>query len=436
MRNIVCIALIALCFNVQAQKKELRKIDKLVLESFWEEAKDELETSKSLILSSQDKYKAQYYFYDAVVSYELENFKNSINSYNNLITIDKSFYPTNVEERFPILQDQIYNSIVNSAILNNNNKEYLIYSEKLIMAYEFDKDRYVEALYYAAGGFANAKDFDKALECYLILKDLAYTGVVDEYFITNNETGIEEKVSSITEYELLKAQKNDYSNPRIGQTESRFPEIIKNIALIYTQQGKNELAEEAMYEARQIEPDNVSLLMNEATIFIKISNSSSDKDKKELYRNKFKNSMQKAIELDPTNGLNYYNLGVIYFEQGEIELSKENYKRAIELLPDYANAHLNLVMVILNDEIAINEEISSLVDSNKQSDFDRIDELKEMKQVLYKESLPVLLNYLDLAPEDLDALEQLSRLYYVLDDQKSWKETMAKIQEIKTGNPE
>ena len=98
MRNIVCIALIALCFNVQAQKKELKKIDKLVEEFNWEEAKGELETSKSLILSSQDKYKAQYYFYDVVVSYELENFKNSINSYNNLIAIDKSLYPTNVEE--------------------------------------------------------------------------------------------------------------------------------------------------------------------------------------------------------------------------------------------------------------------------------------------------------------------------------------------------
>ena len=45
MRNIICFTLIALCFNTQAQKKELRKIDKLVLESFWEEAKDELETA-------------------------------------------------------------------------------------------------------------------------------------------------------------------------------------------------------------------------------------------------------------------------------------------------------------------------------------------------------------------------------------------------------
>ena len=46
-----------LFFNLSglAQKKELRKIEKLVLESFFEEANDALENSKSLILSSDDK---------------------------------------------------------------------------------------------------------------------------------------------------------------------------------------------------------------------------------------------------------------------------------------------------------------------------------------------------------------------------------------------
>ena len=68
---------------------------------------------------------------------------------------------------------------------------------------------------------------------------MGYTGIVDEYFVTNNETGVEEKVSQ-TEFDLLKSSK-DYSNPRVGQTESRFPEIVKNIALIYVQQGKNDL---------------------------------------------------------------------------------------------------------------------------------------------------------------------------------------------------
>ena len=45
---------------------------------------------------------------------------------------------------------------------------------------------------------------------------MGYTGIVDEYFVTNNETGVEEKVSQ-TEYDLLKSSK-DYSNPRIGQS--------------------------------------------------------------------------------------------------------------------------------------------------------------------------------------------------------------------------
>ena len=59
---------------------------------------------------------------------------------------------------------------------------------------------------------------------------MGYTGVVSEYFVTPVETGIEEKVSD-TEYNLFKNSK-DYSNQRIGKTESRLPEIVKNIALI------------------------------------------------------------------------------------------------------------------------------------------------------------------------------------------------------------
>ena len=91
MRNIVCIILIILCFNAQAQKKELRKIDKLILESFFDEAKDELQNAKSLILSSEDKYKVQYYFYDSKVSNELKEFENAINSLNSLNKVTGRF---------------------------------------------------------------------------------------------------------------------------------------------------------------------------------------------------------------------------------------------------------------------------------------------------------------------------------------------------------
>ena len=427
MRNIVCIALIALCFNVKAQKKELRKIDKLVLESFWEEAKDELETSKSLILSSEDKYKAQFYFYDAKVSNELKDFKNAINSLNNLNKLNpNSNLPTKLELEYSNLGIVISNSVVNSAVTDNQNSNFLDAAEKLIMAYEMDMDKNIDYLYFAAGSAVNGKDYDLSLEYYVKLKNMGYTGIVDEYFVTNNETGVEEKVSQ-TEYDLLKSSK-DYSNPRIGQTESRFPEIVKNIALIYVQQGKNDLAEAAIKEAREIQPDDVSLLLNEADLYIRISNNSDNDEDRLLYRNKFKTLMEKAIELDPDNGILYYNLGVIYAEQGELVLAKEKYSQAIKLIPDYVDAYLNLVSVILEDEVSIVDEMNSLGTSKK--DNLRYDELKVKREDLYRECVPLLEELLNVSPTNIDALNTLKNIYGVLGNNEAFMKIKAKIEEL------
>ena len=427
MRNIVCIALIALSFNVQAQKKELRKIDKLVVESFWEEAKDELETSKSLILSSEDKYKAQFYFYDAKVSNELKDFKNAINSLNNLNKLNpNSNLPTKLELEYSNLGIVISNSVVNSAVTDNQNSNFLDAAEKLIMAYEMDMDKNIDYLYFAAGSAVNGKDYDLSLEYYVKLKNMGYTGIVDEYFVTNNETGVEEKVSQ-TEYDLLKSSK-DYSNPRIGQTESRFPEIVKNIALIYVQQGKNDLAEAAIKEAREIQPDDVSLLLNEADLYIRISNNSDNDEDRLLYRNKFKTLMEKAIELDPDNGILYYNLGVIYAEQGELTLAKEKYFQAIKLIPDYVDAYLNLVSVILEDEVSIVDEMNSLGTSKK--DNLRYDELKVKREDLYRECVPLLEELLNVSPTNIDALNTLKNIYGVLGNNEAFMKMKAKIEEL------
>ncbi len=427
MRNIVCIILIALCFNVHAQKKELRKIDKLVLESFWEEAKDELENSKSLILSSEDKYKAQFYFYDAKVSNELKDFKNAINSLNSLNKLNpNSNLPTKLELEYSNLGIVISNSVVNSAVADNQNSNFLDAAKKLIMAYEMDMDKNIDYLYFAAGSAVNGKDYDLSLEYYMKLKNMGYTGIVDEYFVTNNETGVEEKVSQ-TEYDLLKSSK-DYSNPRIGQTESRFPEIVKNIALIYVQQGKNDLAEAAIKEAREIQPDDVSLLLNEADLYIRISNNSDNDEDRLLYRNKFKTLMEMAIELDPGNGILYYNLGVIYAEQGELALAKEKYSQAIKLIPDYVDAYLNLVSVILEDEASIVDEMNSL--GNSRKDNLKYDELKVKREDLYKECVPLLEELLNVSPTNIDALNTLKNIYGVLGNNEAFMKIKAKIEDL------
>ena len=418
-----------LSFGVEAQKKELRKIDKLVLESFYKEAKDELNNAKNLILSSEDKYKAQFYFYDSKVSSELKEFENAISSLNELNNLNPSDnLPTKLQQEYSNLNIVVSNAVVNAAVKDNQDGNFIDASKKLIMAYEMDTDQYVDYLYFAAGSSVNGKDYGKALEYYLMLKNMNYTGIIDEYFVTNNETGVEEKVSQ-TEYDLLKSSK-DYSNPRIGKTDSRYPEIVKNIALIYVQQGKNDLAEAAIKEARDIQPDDVSLLLNEADLYIRISNNSDNDDDRLLYRNKFKNLMEKAIELDPENGILYYNLGVIYAEQGELELAKEKYSQAIKLIPDYVDAYLNLVSVILEDEVAIVEEMNSL--GNSKKDNLRYDELKETRENLYRECVPLLQELIKVSPSNIDALNTLKNIYGVLGENEAFMQVKAKIEELET----
>ena len=426
MKKLAILMMLMICSNSFTQKKELRQINKLISESFFNEAESSLEAISSLVEVSDDKIKAQYYFYLAKVSNELEKFNDAITAYESLKSINDSAYSTIIKTEFDFLYSQIETSIINSAVEDNRNSNYSVASDKLIMAYRMNEEKNKDYLYYAAGSAVNSKEYDKALDYYVELKENNYTGVIDEYYITNNETGEEEKVSE-TEFELLKNSK-DYSNPRVGQTESRYPEIVKNIALIYVQQGKNDVAIEAIQEARSIQPDDTSLILNEADLYIRISNNSDDESERNLYRKKFKELMELAITKDPENGILYYNLGVISSEQGENDSALEYYKKAIEFKPDYVDAYLNLVAVILDGEQSIVDEMNNLGTSKK--DNIRYDELKVERENLYKECIPFLEKLIEVSPTNIDALNTLKNIYGVLGENEKFKDLSAKINEI------
>ena len=425
MKKLAILMMLMICSNSFTQKKELRQINKLISESFFNEAESSLEAISSLVEISDDKIKAQYYFYLSKVSNELEKFNDAITAYENLKSINDSAYSTIIKTEFDFLYSQIETSIINSAVEDNRNSNYSVASDKLFMAYRMNEENNKDYLYYAAGSAVNSKEYGKALNYYIELKENNYTGVIDEYYIINNETGEEEKVSE-TEFDLLKNSK-DYSNPRVGQTESRYPEIVKNIALIYVQQGKNDVAIEAIQEARSIQPDDTSLILNEADLYIRISNNSDDESERDLYRKKFKELMELAITKDPENGILYYNLGVISSEQGEDDSALEYYKKAIEFKPDYVDAYLNLVAVILDGEQSIVDEMNNLGTSKK--DNIRYDELKVERENLYKECIPFLEKLIEVSPTNIDALNTLKNIYGVLGENEKFKDISAKINE-------
>lgn len=426
MKKLAILTMLMICSNSFSQKKELRQINKLISESFFDEAENSLREISALVQASDDKTKAQYYFYLAKTLNELEKFEDAINAYENLKSINNSSYSTVIKTEFDFLFNQIETSLINSAVEDNKNNNYSVASEKLFLAYKMNEINNKDYLYYAAGSAVNSREYEKALEYYTLLKEFNYTGVIDEYFVTNNETGKEEKVSE-TEFNLLKNSK-DYSNPRIGKTESRYPEIVKNIALIYVQQGNNKEAIDAIKEARSIQPDDTSLILNEADLYIRISNNSVNDNDRSFYRTKFKELMELAITKDPENGILYYNLGVISSEQGEADTAIEYYKKAIEFKPDYVDAYLNIVSVILDGEQKIVDEMNGLGTSSK--DNFRYDELKVEREGLYKECIPFLEKLIEVSPTNIDALNTLKNIYGVLGENEKFRDISAKINEI------
>ena len=426
MKKLTFLIALLIAFNLNSQKKELRQVDKLISQSFFEEANNNLSEIETLVLSSEDKYTADFYFFKSRVSNELENFDEAIASYNNLKLINSAEYSNKVKTEFELLKDQIETSLVNSAVADNQGEKYSEASTKLYMAYNLNKEKNQDYLYYAAGSAVNSKNYDKALLHYLELKDLNYTGIVTEYFVTNVSSGVEEKVSE-SEYKVFEKSK-EYNNPRIGETPSRYPEIVKNIALIYVQQGKNEIAIEAINQARQIQPDDTGLILNEADLYIRLSNNSNNDEDRKFYRLKFKELMELAITKEPENGILYYNLGVISGEQGEKEDAIKYYEQAISLKPDYVDAYLNLVSQILEGEKSIIEEMNNL--GTSKSDNLRYDQLKVEREGLYQKCIPYLKNLIEISPENLSALNTLKNIYGVIGDNEGFKQISAKINEL------
>ena len=428
MRSIfIYIAVLFFSFSF-SQKKELRQIKRLIDEKFFQEAESILESNKDFLLSGDSKTDAQYYYYATKIYTEIKSFKLAKNSLEELMSINSSYYNAEMKLDYKNLEEILVVALVNAAVADNSSKKWMEGVDKLLLAYEMDKDNNVDYLYFAASGAVNAENFDLALEYYLQLKEKNYTGIKDEYFITNVESGIEEKVTE-TEYKIYQSSK-EYMNPRIGQTESRYPEIVKNIALIYVKKGEDELAIEAINEARSIQPDDLYLILNEADLYIRLSNNASDDILRSQYRFKFKEIMTLAVEKDPENGILYYNLGIISSEQGESDDAKTYFEKAIEFKPDYIDSYVAIVNILLQEQTVIIGEMDKIAMSNKRSDIAKYDQLKEDLNDVWRKCIPYCEKALEYDPNDIEVLKLLSQFYYKLDNLVGYKEINAKIEQL------
>ena len=130
-----------------------------------------------------------------------------------------------------------------------------------------------------------------------------------------------------------------------------------------------------------------------------------------------------ALEQDPNNAVLYYNLGVVNAEQGEKVKAREYYEKAIVLDPSMENVYLNLVALILEDEAAIVESMNSL--GNSRADNLKYDQLKEKRESLYLECVPILKKLIDIDETNLEAVKTLKNIYGTIGENEGFMEMKA-----------
>ena len=401
MKKLILLILLFTFSFSTAQKKELRNANKFFTSGEYASAIDLLDSAKDLFDSSDDRIKAQAMLLYGKLHTTMEDFELAIKAFDmskNLGTSDQNLSP---ELR------KLETAIITSAVGDNETENFNAAAKKLKMVYDLNTETNSEYLYYAASSAVNSLDYPLALEYYELLRDIKYEGIETKFYITEVSSGNEIEINDEVQFKLLQKSK-DYSDAREEETDSKFPEIVKNIALIYKELGQNDKALAAIEAARSSNPDDVGLIITAANIYFELGN-----------KEAFKVAMSQAIEKEPNNAVLYYNLGVVSAELGEKDVAISYYQTSIDLDPSNENSYLNLVALILDGEEDIVSEMNSL--GTSRADNMKYDELKESRENLYKQTVPILKDLIDIN-NNIEAIRTLMNIYGTIGDNSGYME--------------
>ncbi len=300
--------------------------------------------------------------------------------------------------------------LISSAIELGKAKQYKKSADLFYTVYLMDKND-KDNLYYAASYAVTAQDYPTALKYYQELKSLNYTGEGTLYYAKSAASGQEESFKSKADRDNF-VRLGSHNTPRDEKVPSRRGEIYRNIALILTNQGKGEEARAAIAEARIANPDDESLILEEANLALQQKDYTT-----------YKRLVNEALTKNPNNADLVYNLGVLSAPNDPAEAEK-HYKRAIEINPKYTNAYLNLAILKLEPEKKIIDEMNKLGTSEK--DNKRYEVLKKQREEIFRSTLPYLEKASELAPENEDVYTTLYNVYGALEMMDKRKALKAK----------
>lgn len=402
-----------------AQKNEIKDAEKALKDGDVAAAQTAIEAASGTIASADEKVQAQYYLTKGKVYSDLakkgndDAFEKAASSFKKVIEIEeasgKKKYSSDTNQYLAALRGDL----INSAVSDNGNKKYKEAAEKLYMSYSLSlKD--TSNLYYAASSAISGGHYEMALDYYSKLQEIGYDGSDVVYKATNIASGAVEEMNKMQRDLMVKS--GTYKDPLDEKTPSKKIEIVKNIALIYSQLGQDDKALEAYNVARESDPTDVNLILPQANLYFK----QGDKEK-------FRELMLEAIALAPDNPDLHYNVGVISMEQEDFENARISFKKAIEIDPNYTNSYLNLSTSYVNEGNSLVEEMNSL--GNSRADINKYEELKQEKNGLFSQAAQVLEDALKVNNDNQAVLDQLKNIYYSLGDDENFMRVKKLLEE-------
>ncbi|MBC5839399.1 tetratricopeptide repeat protein [Flavobacterium muglaense] len=403
-----------------AQKDELKAAEKALKKGESQEAATILKGAESLIANASDAEKAQFFFVKGNTFLDLAN-KNidadknltvASAAYLDLIAAEKASGKAKYSTEAATSITTIKYKLINSAIADSKVSKDHESAGKLYDAYLLDKKDTLN-LYYAASTYVNAKEYDKALGLYNELKTMNYSGKGTNYLAVNKLTSEEDLFKTLQERDRM-VKMGTHEKPRTEVIPSKRGEIYKNMALILVQNGKTEEAKKAIAEARAANPEDTSLTLTEANLYL---------ETKDFDR--YKTLINEVLVKNPNDADLVFNLGVISGNAKDAVAAEKYYTRAIEIDPKYSNAYINLAALKLERERPIIEEMNKLGTSTK--DMKRYADLKVERQNIFKSVIPTLEKAFEVDPKNEDVGKTLLNVYSALEMTAEKKALEAKM---------
>ncbi|AXB57288.1 tetratricopeptide repeat protein [Flavobacterium fluviale] len=403
-----------------AQKDQIKSAEKALKSGDAQGAISILNDAENMVANAKDTEQAQFYYvkgnaYLNLADKNIETSKNlslSAESYKKLIEVEKTSGKQKYSTEAASSIGQIKGKLINSAIADTQANKNAEGAKKLYDAYALDKKDTIN-LYYAASTAVNAQDFDLALPMYEELKQLNFSGKGTLYLATNKVNSNEDNFATAKDRDMA-VKLGTHEKPRTEAVPSKRGEIYKNLALILVQKGRTEDAKKAIAEARKANPEDSSLLLTEANLYLETK----DFDM-------YKKLVNEALEKDPKNADLVFNLGVISAGAKNNADAEKYYLKAIEINPEYTNAYLNLAALKLEAEKPIIDEMNKLGTSAK--DMKRYDVLKAQRESVFKGVIPYLKKANELDPKNQDVAKTLLGVYSALEMTAEAKSLKAKM---------